>query len=153
MRLLITQSISNDNYIFLFNIDPNSISSDDAANFQKYGPQNINFGNTTAGTNFIGGGFNPANIYTYASYNPNGSGIGTGTDGTWVMPDNWQALPTAFPIQITVTGILPSVFATNTATRLTAYRNYIMYQVYNTVTALRTASSTDAFTGEFLTSI
>lgn len=152
MRLLVQQSILNDNYTFTFSVDPASISSDDSALFQKYGPQIVNFGATTATT------YTPApyssgtfGIYVYGSYNATTSlGVGTSTD-SFVLPDYYVNFPTNFPIQQTFTSISPSIFSSNTTNRLLAYRQYVQAQVYSMITGLRAQS--DSFTGEFITNI
>src|SRR5579859_6851299 len=115
MQLITTQSIQNDNYIFVFSINPATISSDDATLFQKYGQQIVNFGATTATT------YAPSSISAYSTYNPTTSvGVGGSTD-SFNLPDNYVNLPSGFPMQVSFTAVSPSPFATNTNVRLLAY--------------------------------
>ena len=139
MRLLISQSLSNDNYTFIFSIDPTSISSDDAALFSKYGPVPINFGGTATA------------ISVYTTYDTvTSAGIGSATS-SFTLPDIYFNLPTSFPVQQVFTAVAPSPFATNTSARLLAYRQYIQAQIYTAVINLR--NTTDSFTGQFITNI
>ena len=123
MKLRILQSIENENYVFIFDIDPTSISSDDAALFQKYGPQAINFGGTFTDS----------------------------TPTTFTLPNTYFNLPDAFPVKqvFTVTGTSP--FATHTADRLSVYSTAIQTAISTAVTNLRNMS--DTFTGEFIVNI
>lgn len=145
MKLLTQQSILNDNYVFVFSIDTNSISSDDVVLFQKHGTQIVNFGATT-GTDYA-----PDTISVYSSYDPvTSEGVASATD-TFHLSDSFTQFPTCFPVRQSFTAIDPSPFVTNTAARLIAYRKYIEAQVYAIVMGLRNAP--DTFTGSFITNI
>jgi|GEM_PF-5597390 hypothetical protein len=125
MKVYVNQFIQNDNYTFVFNIDPASISSDDNAAIQKYGQPVIDFGGTftdNTSTNFI-------------------------------IPDNYVSLPTGFPVQVTYTITGSSVFATNTANRLQVYRTTILSNISTAITTLRSTSNADTFTGEYISNI
>jgi len=123
MKLRVLQSIENENYIFLFSIDPASISSDDAALFTKYGPPSIDFGGTFTDN----------------------------TSTNFTLPDAYFDLPTAFPVQQVFTTTGSSPFATNTANRLLVYRTTIESNITSAMTALRALD--DTFTGEYIANI
>jgi hypothetical protein len=123
MRLLVDQSIENENYVFVFSIDQNSISSDDAELFVKYGVQPINLGGTFTDN----------------------------TSATFTLADDFVNLPSDFPVRKVVTIVSPSPFATNTANRLLVYRTTIQTAISTAVTNLR--NITDSFTGKFITNI
>ena len=123
MKLRVQQTIVNDNYTFIFSIDQDSISSDDAALFAKYGDQPINFGGS-----FV-----------------------DDASATFVLPDIYFNLPSDFPVKQTFTAVSPSVFATNTTNRLLVYRTAINTLISTTITNLR--ATADTFTGEFITNI
>ena len=123
MKLRVLQSIENDNYVFVFDIDPTSIGSDDTALFQKYGPQAINFGGTFTDNASV----------------------------TFTLPNLYFNLPDAFPVKQVFTATGASPFATNTANRLSVYSTAIQTAITTAVTTLRDMS--DTFTGEFIVNI
>ena len=145
MKLQTQQFIQNENYVFIFSIDPTSVSSSDALLFQKYGQQIVNFGATTATT------YAPAAVSVYSSYDTTTSlGIGSIIE-SFNLPDCYINLLTGFTVQQVFSNTSPSVFATNSTTRLLSYRQYIQAQIYNIVTTLR--DTADTFTGDFITNI
>ena len=123
MKLRVLQSIENENYVFIFSIDPSSISSDDMALFTKYGPQSIDFGGTFTDNASV----------------------------TFTLPDIYYDLPTSFPVQQVFSATGSSPFASNTANRLQVYRTAIENNITTAITTLRTMS--DTFTGEFIVNI
>lgn len=77
MKLRVTQSIDNEDYVFVFELE--NISSDDAWRISKYGEPDINFG----------GSFN------------NGQGI------TFTLTDNYRKMPSEFPVRIVFSETAP----------------------------------------------
>jgi hypothetical protein len=112
MKLRILQSIENENYNFLFSVDADSISSDDADRLAKFGYPDINFGGTF----------------------DNQSGV------SYTLPDTYYKLPTDFPVKQTFSLVAP--FDTNSMTKLALYRSTIEARINDAVVALRALSDT-----------
>jgi len=106
------QSIQNDNYVFVFSIDPASISSDDVARINKFGAPIIDFG----------GSFN------------NGIGV------SYTLPDIYFNLPADFPVQQTFSAVAP--FDTNTMVKLALYASTIQTRITSAFTTLRGLTDT-----------
>lgn len=77
-KLRVLQSINNENFVFTFSIDANSIGDDDFARVKKFGAPSINFGGSFT---------NGVQSYT--------------------MPDSFFDFPGDFPITITFSGTTP----------------------------------------------
>lgn len=112
MKLRVIQSIKDLDYIFVFNIDPDNISSDDNLRIQKFGQPSINFG----------GSFD------------NGNGI------TFTLPDNFVELPGGFPVKKVFNLVDP--FDTDSIIKFTLYRTTIETRVTDAITALRNTADT-----------
>jgi hypothetical protein len=121
MKLRILQSVENLNYIFVFSIDTDSLSADDLLRIKKFGAPSINFG----------GSFD------------DGDGL------TFTLPDQYQDLPSGFPIRKSFS--LSDPFDTDSLAKFELYRTTIQSRVTTAITDLRGLS--DSFTGEFITNI
>ena len=112
MKLRTQQSIENQDYVFIFEIDASSISSDDADRIKKFGAPSINFG----------GDFD------------DGNGL------TFTLPDQYAKLPSEFPVRQIFS--LTAPFDTNGLEKFELYRTTVEERISNAIINMRNAADT-----------
>ncbi len=111
-KLRIFQSIENTDYIFLFNVDPATVSSNDKELMAKFGEPEINFGGT-----FTSG---PLEI---------------------ILPDEYRKVLSGLPFKKIVTPSAEP-WVDDTDDKLVLYRTEMITRFTNAMTALRSQGDT-----------
>ena len=112
MKLRVLQSIQDLSYVFVFSIDPESITDDDNQRIKKFGAPSIDFGGTF----------------------DNDAGL------TFTLPDEYYTLPFDFPVKKTFSLVAP--FDTDAINKFTLYRTTIVGNVTTAITNLRNQADT-----------